>query len=55
MGRTADSGIMHTKNIGNFLHRIITGLICFLHIVLQDLAPLPPDESCDIATIISAY
>ncbi|RFC37960.1 MAG: hypothetical protein DID89_2727548611 [Candidatus Nitrotoga sp. CP45] len=31
MGRSADSGIMHPKSIGDLLHRIITGLICLLH------------------------
>ena len=55
MGCTADSGIMHPKSIGNLLYRITTGLIGRLHVVSQDLVPLPPDENSDFATTTSAY
>jgi hypothetical protein len=34
---SADSEMIHLKSIGNLLHRMITGLICLFHAVLQDL------------------
>ena len=40
MERSADREMMHSKSIDNLLHLIITGLICLLHAVLQDLPPL---------------
>ncbi|RFC40575.1 MAG: hypothetical protein DID89_2727546763 [Candidatus Nitrotoga sp. CP45] len=40
MERSADSEMMHSKSIGNLLHRIFTGFISLLYAVLQDLAVL---------------
>lgn len=47
MERSADSEMMHLKSICNLLHRIITGLICLLHAVLQDQTQYCSDSALD--------